>query len=352
MRSAITAPLLKEITLDATMGKYLDLANSGVGGGAPNENYPREVMQLFSIGLNMLNADGSIQLNAQNQPIPTYTQTVRAATGAGIDWLDLPATRRTSRRRTAVTITIPARCCRLRPSMSAGPKLFSVKRCRPVRTIQQDLDGAINIIFNHPNVGPFIATRLIRALVTSNPSPAYIQRVTDVFNNNGFNVRGDLKAVIQAILMDQEARNDAPPSNFGRLKTPVQTIIAFSHSLNIPTGAGSQFNYLLYNMGEGMLDAPSVFAHYSPLFRIPKSSPPLFGPEFQIYSPSEAVNRRQLPLSDVGQSVADPSGAPAVRQRRWQRHLAGQRRGQHAALWPDVTSHAHRDSQRDTGHAG
>src|SRR5206468_9962290 len=96
------------------------------------------------------------------------------------------------------------------------------------RTIVQDLDGAIDIIFNHPNVGPFVATRLIRALVTSNPSPAYLTRVSQVFNGGGSNARGDMQAVLKAILLDPEARNDNPPSNFGRLRTPMQHTIALT----------------------------------------------------------------------------------------------------------------------------
>lgn len=160
------------------------------------------------------------------------------------------------------------------------------------QTIAQDLDGAIDIIFNHPNAGPFVATRLIRALVTSNPTPAYITRIASVFNDNGQGVRGDMQAVIRAILLDPDARNDSPPSNFGRLRTPVQHTIALMRALNLPIGQPSQFAYIYYSMSEGMLDAPSVFGHYSPLFHVPKTA--LFGPEFQIYSPTDAVNRANL----------------------------------------------------------
>jgi hypothetical protein len=155
------------------------------------------------------------------------------------------------------------------------------------QTIQQDLDGAIDIIFQHPNLGPFLAIRLIRALVTSNPSPAYVARVATAFNGSG--VRGDMKAVIRAILLDPEARNDAPPSTFGRLRTPMQHTIALARALGLNLGAASQFAYLFYDMNEGMLDAASVFGHYSPMYHVPTT--PLFGPEFQIYAASDAVNR-------------------------------------------------------------
>jgi hypothetical protein len=156
------------------------------------------------------------------------------------------------------------------------------------QTIEQDLDQAIDLLFNHPNIGPFVATRLIRALVTSNPSPAYIARIAGVFNGSGA-ARGDMTAVIRAIVMDPDARNDTPPANFGRLRTPMQHTAALSRALNLHIDGASGFAYLFYGMDEGILDAPSVFAHYSPNFHIPKS--PLFGPEFQIFSPSDAINR-------------------------------------------------------------
>lgn len=280
--------LLKELTLDASMGKYLDLANSGVGNGAANENYPREVMQLFSIGLYKLNLDGSLQLDAANQPIPTYTQvdvqqlakaltgwtysSPNGATGSGGNWNYYPGP----------MIPVPGK-------HNVSMKTVLGQMLPGNQTIQQDLDGAIDILFNHPNVGPFLSTRLIHALVTSNPSSAYISRVATVFNDNGQGVRGDMRAVIRAIIIDQEARNGTPPANFGRLRTPMQHTIALARALNLNVGGASGFAYLFYNMNEGILDAPSVFGHYSPLYHIPKSG--LFGPEFQIYSASDAINR-------------------------------------------------------------
>jgi uncharacterized protein (DUF1800 family) len=282
--------LLREITLDATMGKYLDLANSarpGIAGGA-NENYPREVMQLFSIGLWKLNQDGSQQLDGQGNPISTYDQNdVRQLALALTGWTfntssGTPPTHENPNYFPGPMVPIASYHDRTQKTV-LGQTLAANQ------THVQDLDSAIDILFNHPNVGPFVATRLIRALITSNPSPTYIARVAAIFNDNGQAVRGDMKAVIRAILMDAEARNDSPPANFGRLRTPVQHTIAFLRALNIPSGSPSQFAYIYYSMGEPILDAPSVFGHYSPVYRIPKSS--LFGPEFQIYSPSEAVNR-------------------------------------------------------------
>jgi uncharacterized protein (DUF1800 family) len=312
--------LLREITLDASMGKYLDLANSakpGVAGGA-NENYPREVMQLFTIGLNQLNLDGSAKLDGQGQPIPTYTQTdVRqlalALTGwtygnasgvppANSNWNYYPGPMlpvAANHDTTAKTV--------LGQSIPAG------------QSVTQELDSSIDILFHHPNVGPFIVTRLIRALVTSNPSPAYISRVAAAFNDNGQGVHGDMKAVITAILMDTEARNDTPPNTFGRLRSPMQHIIAMMRALNIPPGDPGIIGYLFYGMGEGLLDAPSVFGHYSPMFHIPKTA--LFGPEFQIYAPTEAVNRANLlysfmanpwPINPVLQPLVSVAGNSAA----------------------------------------
>ena len=306
--------LLRELTLDSTMGNYLDLVNSG-GGIAPNENYPRELMQLFSIGLYQLNNDGSLKLDQFGNPIPTYTQAdvqqlARALTG----WTYTNATNTSGAGGNYNYYAGP---------MIPGPASWHNKSAKTIlgqsipanQTIQQDMDSALNIIFNHPNVGPFIATRLIRALVTSNPSPAYISRVADAFNNTG-GVRGDMKAVIQAIIMDPEARNDAPPANFGRLRTPTQDIIAFARAFNMDLGSASNFAYLFYNMNEGILDAPSVFGHYSPLYIIPNSGG-LHGPEFQIYSASDAANRANFfyslvynpwPINPVLQPYANIAG--------------------------------------------
>ncbi len=280
--------LLKEITLDASMGKYLDLANSGVMGGAANENYPREVMQLFSLGLSLLNLDGSVRTDGNGNPLPTYTQTdVQQLAKALTGWTYSNATGTVGSGGNYNYYPGPMIPVLGKHNISSKTVLGQVIPGN--QTAQQDLDNAIDIIFNHPNIGPFVATRLIRALVASNPSPAYITRVAQVFNGQSGNARGDMQAVIAAILLDPEARNDNPPSNFGRLRTPMQHTLALTRALNLNPGPASQFAYLFYNMNEGILDAPSVFGHYSPLFHIPKS--PLFGPEFQIYSASDAVNR-------------------------------------------------------------
>jgi len=277
--------LLKDTTLDGGMGHYLDLANSGAS-GAPNENYPREIMQLFSVGTSLLNEDGSF---TTNPPTPTYGQAdvvglAKALTGW--TWNSQNGTIGGGGNNSfypGPMLPMPGRHV-------VGPKTFLGQTIQTGGSIQTDFDAAINIIFNHPNVPPFVATRLIRALVTSNPSPAYIKAVADVFSDNGFGVRGDMQAVIKAILENPEARNDTPPATFGRLRSTEQFLLAFSRTLNLGLPFVSGFNYLMIGMDESVLDAPSVFGHYSPLFKIPKGGG-LFGPEFQIYSASDASNR-------------------------------------------------------------
>jgi hypothetical protein len=157
-------------------------------------------------------------------------------------------------------------------------------------SVQSDLDGVLDCLMQHPNIAPFVSTRLIRSLVTSNPSPAYVQRVAAVFVNNGQGVRGDLKAVVRAILLDPEARQDAATPTSGRLKEPILHIAGLLRALNGQFTSGQQLTYLFDYVGQSILTPPSVFSWYSPLYRNP-FDPALFGPEFQIYSATEATLR-------------------------------------------------------------
>ena len=192
-------------------------------------------MQLFSIGLYQLNLDGSVQVDAQNVPIPTYTQTdVQQLAKALTGWTYGNATGTPPAYGNSNYYPGPMLPVASRHNTSAKTILGHTLPAN--QTAQQDLDDAIDVIFNHPNVGPFLATRLIRALVTSNPSPAYIARVAQCFNDNGAGVRGDMQAVIRAILLDPEARNDTPPATFGRLRTPMQHTIALARALGLNPG--------------------------------------------------------------------------------------------------------------------
>ncbi len=279
--------LLAELTRDASMGKYLDLANSG-GMGAANENYPRELLQLFSIGLYELNPDGSLRRDENGETIPTYSQfDVQQLAKALTGWTygnasGIPPVYPNYNYFPGPMLPIEAR-------HDHSQKVVLGRTIAANGTAVEDLEEAIDIVFAHPNVGPFLATRLIRALVTSNPSPEYIARVTAAFDGDASHDRGDMKHVLRAILLDPEARDDDPPANFGRLRTPMQHTIALARSLGVQLPAASQFAYLYSDMNESLLNAPSVFGHYTPNFRIPRTA--LFGPEFQIYSSSDAINR-------------------------------------------------------------
>lgn len=280
--------LLDEITRSPQMGKYLDLANSNKpsAGSAANENYARELMQLFTIGLYQLNPDGSPQLDENGNPIRAYEQaTVQQVALALTGWtfpgpgnnnwenfsgpLQPREVNHDTTAKTLVGVTLPAG-----------------------QTAAQDMAAVLDWVFNHPNTAPFVATRLIRALVASNPTPAYIERISTVFADNGSGVRGDLRAVVRAILADPEARNDAPSATSGRLKDPIYHVVAFMRALGGSISPTNQQAWYFSRMSQTPLAPASVFGFYSPLFRIPRSS--LMGPEFQIYGPTEAVLRGNM----------------------------------------------------------
>lgn len=277
--------LLGEIATSSQMGKYLDLANSNKpsAGSAANENFARELMQLFTIGLYELNPDGSRRLDAQGNPVRAYDQSTvqqvaRALTGwtypgpANNNWENFsgPLQPREANHdptaKTLVGVTLPA-------GQSAAA----------------DLAGVLDWLFQHPNTGPFISTRLIRSLVKSNPTPGYIARVAAVFDRNSAGVRGDLASVVRAILTDAEARDDVGNASSGRLKDPIYHAVAFLRALGGSISPTNVQAWTFSRMSQTPLSPASVFGFYSPLFRIPRSS--LLGPEFQIYGPTEAVLR-------------------------------------------------------------
>ena len=290
--------LLKEITLSPQMGKYLDMGNSvkpSATGGA-NENYPRELLQLFTIGLWQLNQDGSNKMDAQNKPISTYTQADVAQFALALTgWTFQPAA---GTNLNYYNFTGPL-APRPQHHDTSAKTLLNGTVLPAGQTPQQDLDGVIDNVFGHPNVAPFISTRLIRALVTSNPSGPYIQRIAKVFTDTG----GDLKAVVKAIITDTEARQDTATINQGRLKDSIYQTVALVRALNGNVAANNLSTYIFVTFGQNILAPNSVFGFYSPMFRVPKS--PLFGPEFQIYSASEATLRGNLMASILSGSGAD-----------------------------------------------
>jgi uncharacterized protein (DUF1800 family) len=210
--------LLHDISLHPIMGAYLshlrnDRSDPRVG-RYPDENYAREIMQLFSIGLYRLKPDGTLLKDGLGRPIPTYdnddiTELAKVFTGLAFaspdgDFYD------------GVEVwTEPMRM--YEPHHEPGAKhLLLGKYLAPGQTGMQDVDAAIDNLFRHPNVGPFISRRLIQRLVTSNPPPAYVERIAAIFANDGSGVRGNLKAVIRAILLDPEARRTPVGSEIGR----------------------------------------------------------------------------------------------------------------------------------------
>lgn len=282
--------ILKDVTLSPAMGVYLDMVNNDKAdpttGTAPNENYAREVLQLFSIGLVPLNPDGSAAPGVtydQN----TITNLARAFTG----WTypsahGAPAHGHNPENFSGPMVPVAA-------NHDTGAKTVLGKLFPAGQTASQDLDTAMDAIAQHPNVGPFISLRLIEHLVTSNPSPAYLSRVIAKFNNNGSNVRGDLQAVVTAILTDPEARqgdnvNDPAIAGGGHLREPILFLLNLIRAMDASVVVNNPLESAGSDMGQKLFYSPSVFNYYSPLYRIPGG---LLGPEFQTLSPATSLAR-------------------------------------------------------------
>ncbi len=281
--------LLEEVTLHPAMGVYLSMLGNEkpdpVLNIRPDENYAREVMQLFSIGLVELNTDGTEKLDLQGQPIPTYDQEIIegfAHVYTGWTFAGAPSFRQA--RPTRFNQLIPMQ---LYPGFhDTEAKLLLNGDVLPAgQSGEQDLSTALDNIFNHPNVGPFIAIRLIQRLVTSNPSPGYVRRVAEVFNNNGSGERGDLAAVVRAILLDSEARPAMAMEIDGKLKEPLLRLTQLWKAYNATSNSG-RFPliaaYILF--AQGPLQSPSVFNFFSPFYAPPGEirNSSLVAPELQI----------------------------------------------------------------------
>ncbi|WP_052700221.1 DUF1800 family protein [Methylocucumis oryzae] len=283
--------LLRDISLSPAMGKYLDLANSikATANTSPNENYARELMQLFTIGLTQLNQDGSVKLDNQGQTIPTYDQNSLREVARALTGWTYPTQPGQTANSTNQEYFVGLMEPRPQNHDTGAKNLLSGAVAPAGQSLSDDLDSVIDNLFQHPNIAPFIATRLIRALVTDNPSPGYIQRVADVFVDNGQGVRGDLWAVANAIMTDVEATS-APTADSGRLKDPLLHVISMGRALNASVTDPNMFMYIFRNLGQQVLTPQTVFGFYSPLAPLP-GHPELYGPEFQIYSPGLAIER-------------------------------------------------------------
>lgn len=280
--------LLDEIAHSSQMGKYLDLANSNKpnGNSAANENFARELMQLFTIGLYSLNPDGSRVLDAAGNPIRAYDQSTVQQVALALTGWTFPGPQANNWENFSGPLVPHDVNHDMRAKVLVGVTLPAGQ------SAVADMTGVLDWLFNHPNIAPFISTRLIRFIVKSNPSPAYVARVSAVFADNGAGVRGDLKAVVRAILTDAEARDDVGTPDSGRLKDPIYAAAAFVRALGGSMSSTNQQSYTFTLMSQTPLTPGSVFGFYSPLYRIPRST--LNGPEFQIYGPTEAVLRGNL----------------------------------------------------------
>jgi len=303
--------LLQDVTLSPTMGHYLDMANSDEtnlqNGTVPNQNYAREVLQLFSIGLVELNPDGTQQLDASGAPIATFDgATIEGFASVFTGWTYPPLPGASSQ--WTNPINFDGTMVAFPNNHQPGTKLLLNGYTVPAnQTPAQDLADALDNIFNHPNVGPFISKQLIQHLVTSNPSPDYVARVAAVFANNGQGVRGDLSAVVRAILTDTEARGDAPPNNlFGHLREPALFITSTLRSLGgqsdgvLPRSTSSA-------MGQPIFDPETVFNFYPPSYQIPGTQ--TLGPEFGIDNAATALARANFINRVImqGGAAADPT---------------------------------------------
>ena len=281
--------LLEEVSLHPAMGVYLSMLGNEkpnpVLNIRPDENYARELMQLFSIGLVELNNDGSRKLDGLSQPIPTYDQaTIEGFAHVYTGWTYAGFADLRSARATYFNQVQPMA---LYPNYhDTGQKTILGGVVIPAgQTGMQDLDAALDNIFNHPNVGPFIAIRLIQRLVTSNPSPGYIDRVANVFNNNGSGIRGDLGAVVKAILLDEEARPDMPMELDGKIKEPLLRLTQLWRAYNATSRSGRfPISYIYIIFGQGPMQAPHVFNFFSPFYAPPGEirDSSLVAPELEI----------------------------------------------------------------------
>ncbi len=278
--------LLEEVTLNPIMGTWLTMIRSSKT--KPDENYAREIMQLFSIGLEHLNKDGTFKRNPSGNAIPTYTQDeIRELSRAFTGW--------TYANSGNFTYTSSADVMNAMMSFEdqhdRGQKVIVGGATVPAgQNALQDIRRCMDVLAAHPNVGPFMAERLIQRLVTSNPSPAYIFRVSKIWDDNGKGVRGDLCAVVKAILLDREARTLITTADSGKLSEPMIRLSRLMRAFGKAPSSNPPLlgRYLMWNaideIGQWPMQAPTVFNFFKPDY-----SPPgpvlaagIVSPEFEI----------------------------------------------------------------------
>ena len=296
--------ILERVTLHPMMGIYLSHFRNAQANYSrntyPDENYAREIMQLFSIGLVRLEPDGTPKLDAQGREMPTYDnddirEMAKVFTGlAGGERKDGMAAGFQDETY-QVNLAVPMQLFPVEHDITEKNIINGIT-LPPGRSGSADLQETLDILFGHPNVGPFISIRLIQHFVKSNPTPAYIRRVATVFNDNGAGVRGDLGAVVKAILMDPEARDcewiDRPDS--GKLLQPYERFTRLFAAFDLKTTTGRFFfrdqNYT-GRLGQAFFNAPSVFNFFTPFYAEEKIIKPagLVSPEFEIFNSVTSV---------------------------------------------------------------
>ena len=336
-------PMLDDMTLHPSMAHWLTYIGNQKAdpakGTAPDENYAREVQQLFSIGLVQLNPDGTLMLDGTGRPIPTYNQATISETAkvfTGWSYALAPANTTNA---TQFVNQIPDRIADATHDMSSGFLVpmryydaFHDKTAKSIVSLQQvpldqakptvipagqsgpqDLKIMLDTLFSHPNIGPFICKQLIQRLVTSNPSPGYVYRVAQTFVNDGTGVRGNLGAVVRAILTDYEARSPSVTANigYGKIKEPLIRTTAFFRALKASAPNGrfldgwygdplgpsawqpfSFINSLGEALGQGPALSPTVFNFFRPDYSPPgaMATAGLVSPEMQITDEVFAIN--------------------------------------------------------------
>ena len=294
--------ILNDVSLSPGMGGYLNMLNSAKApaGQIANENYARELMQLFTIGINQLNQDGSFQLDGSGNPIPNYTEAqVQAFARAYTGWTYATSTGGTPTKFPNGTPNFFAPMAAVESAHDMTPKTLLNGTVLPAnQTAEEDLAGALADLFAHQNVGPFVCRQLIQHLVTSNPSPAYVARIAAVFANNGSGVRGDMQAVIRDILEDSEARagDTNPLDDGGHLREPILWITNFLRAVGFTNTDvnGSYYNLSnqANNLGERPYRSPAVFNFFPPGYVVPQTT--LNAPEFGLENTATAILRLSL----------------------------------------------------------
>ncbi len=292
--------LLESVTLSSAMGTYLNMKGNqkydAKTGRSPDENYAREVMQLFTIGLYQLNIDGTLKLDAQDKPIESYDNTdIQGLARVFTGWNTASGTDANGElANSAYRHGLP---------MALNPTLHSPEEKKflgvtiPAGTLGvESLKIALDTLFMHPNTAPFIAKQLIQRLITSNPSPAYVSRVAKIFENNGKGQRGDMKSVWASILMDSEARQANVPVNFGKLTEPMVRLLQWGHTFHASSFDGAWtlgYTDTDTTLGQMPMRSPSVFNYFRPGYVPPNTQMALqnlVAPEFQILTEPTVVS--------------------------------------------------------------